>query len=147
MHSQSRWQRCVHPRLALAHLQFPLSGYAFCHYWLQCCSVATMHNPNICKTFSRPSSIPMDCIFCCISRAFLQIYLAWCRARLEDRSNASCLGGMFSNVCLSQSMHRSSHVNGVQGGQKRIFGICHECVCYFWVGTQCSQCTFLPILI
>ena len=146
MHSQSRWHRCVHPRLALAHLQFPLSGYAFLTILiavLQQCTTLT----NICKTFSRPSSIPMDCIFCCISRAFLQIYPAWCSARLEDRSKTSCLGGMFSNVRLSQSMHRSSHVNGVQGGQKRIFGICHKCVCYFWVDTQCSQCTFLPILI
>ena len=27
-------------------------------------------------------------------------------------------------------MHGSSHVNGVQGGQKRIFGKCHECVLF-----------------
>ena len=105
-----------------------------------------MHNPNICKTFSGPSSSPMDCIICCLSRALLQIYPAWCSARLEGRSTALCLGGMFSNFRLAQSMHRHSHVNGVQGKQKRILDKRHECVCYFWVCIQCSQCISLPIL-
>ena len=30
-------------------------------------------------------------------------------------------------------MHRSSHVNGVQGEQKRILDERHKCVCYFGV--------------
>ena len=48
---------------------------------------------------------------------------------------------------LAQSMHRSSHGNGFQGEQKRIFGERHKCVCYFRVGIRCnSQCTSLPIL-
>ena len=94
-----------------------------------------------------PSSIPMDCIFCCLLWAFLQIYPAWYSAYLEGRSKAACLGGMFFNVRLAQSMmHRSRHVNRVQGEQKRIFGKPHKCVCYFWVGIQFSQCTPLPLL-
>ena len=109
-----------------------------------------MHNPNICKTFSCSSitQLHSDGLYILLpSRAFLQIYPAWYSTRLEDRSKTPCLGGMVSNAHLAQSMHRSSHGNGVQGEQKRIFGERHKCVCYFRVGIRCnSQCTSLPIL-
>ena len=88
----------------------------------------------------------MDCIFCCLLRAFFQIYPACYWTRLEGRSKTPCLSGMVSNVHLTQSMHRSSHVNRVQGEQKRIFGERHKWVRYFRVGIRCSQRTSLSIL-
>ena len=109
---------------------------------LQQCTTLTSAKHS--AVHQEPSFIPMDCIFCCLSRAFN--HPAWYSVHLEGRSKTPFLGGMFSDVHLAQSMHPSSHVNGVQGEQKRIFGERHKCVCYFRVGIRCSQCTSLPIL-